>query len=82
MRPGKTQRPLLPPETLRRDRLFDWLATGIRRRVTYVIAEAGFGKTTLIADYLRSSRIRTQYAHYSTVMREQLGVEPPPLESI
>ena len=23
-----------------------------------------------------------QYAHYASVMREQLGVEPPPLESI
>ncbi len=23
-----------------------------------------------------------QYAHYATVMREQLGVEPPPLESL
>ena len=59
MRPGKTQRPLLPDETLRRDRLFDTLAAGTRRRVTYVVAEAGFGKTTLVADYLRSSRIRT-----------------------
>ena len=59
MRPGKTQRPLLPDETLRRDRLFDTLAAGTRHRVTYVVAEAGFGKTTLVADYLRSSRIRT-----------------------
>jgi DNA-binding SARP family transcriptional activator len=23
-----------------------------------------------------------QYSHYATVMRDQLGVEPPPLESI
>jgi DNA-binding SARP family transcriptional activator len=23
-----------------------------------------------------------QYAHYATAMREQLGVEPPPLESL
>jgi DNA-binding SARP family transcriptional activator len=23
-----------------------------------------------------------QYAHYATLMREQLGIEPPPLESI
>ncbi len=59
LRPGKIQRPLLPEETLRRDRLFDWLATATRRRATYIVAEAGFGKTTLVADYLRSSRIRT-----------------------
>jgi ATP/maltotriose-dependent transcriptional regulator MalT/DNA-binding SARP family transcriptional activator len=59
MRPGKTQRPLLPDETLRRDRLFHCLAAGIHRRVTYVVAEAGFGKTTLVADFLRNSQIRT-----------------------
>jgi ATP/maltotriose-dependent transcriptional regulator MalT/DNA-binding SARP family transcriptional activator len=59
MRPGKTQRPLLPEETLRRDRLFEWLAARIHRKVTYVVAEAGFGKTTLVADFLRNSRVRT-----------------------
>ena len=59
LRPGKIQRPLLPSETLRRDRLFDWLDVRARRRVVYVVAEAGFGKTTLIADYLRRSRLRT-----------------------
>jgi ATP/maltotriose-dependent transcriptional regulator MalT/DNA-binding SARP family transcriptional activator len=59
LRPGKIQRPLLPPETLRRDRLFDWLAARASHRVVYIVAEAGFGKTTLIADYLRRSRLRT-----------------------
>lgn len=59
MRPGKTQRPLLPADTLRRDRLFDWLETREDRRVVFVVTEAGFGKTTLVADYLRRSRTRT-----------------------
>jgi DNA-binding SARP family transcriptional activator/tetratricopeptide (TPR) repeat protein len=59
LRPGKVQRPLLPPETLRRDRLFNWLEARATRRVVYVVAEAGFGKTTLVADFLRRSRIRT-----------------------
>ncbi len=59
LRPGKIQRPLLPPETLRRDRLFTWLETRASRRVLYVVAEAGFGKTTLVADFLRRSRVRT-----------------------
>lgn len=59
LRPGKVQRPLLPEETLRRDRLFDWLEDRANRRVIYVVAEAGFGKTTLIADFLRRSRVRT-----------------------
>ena len=59
LRPGKVQRPLLPPETLRRDRLFEWLKARATRRVVYVVAEAGFGKTTLVADFLRRSRVRT-----------------------
>jgi LuxR family maltose regulon positive regulatory protein len=59
LRPGKVQRPLLPPETLRRDRLFAWLEARASRRVVYVVAEAGFGKTTLVADFLRRSRVRT-----------------------
>ncbi len=59
LRSGKTQRPLLPEDTIRRDRLFDWLEARDDRRVLFVVAEAGFGKTTLVADYLRRSRTRT-----------------------
>jgi DNA-binding SARP family transcriptional activator/tetratricopeptide (TPR) repeat protein len=58
LRPVKIQRPVLTEETLPRDRLFDWLGSRAGRRVVYVIAEAGFGKTTLVADYLRRSRLR------------------------
>src|ERR1035437_2289986 len=60
LRSAKVQRPILPDETLRRDRLFDWLEARASRRVIYVIAEAGFGKTTLVADYLRRSQLRTR----------------------
>ena len=59
LRPGKVQRPYLPDETLQRDRLFDWLDARASRRIFYLIAEAGFGKTTLVADFLRRSRLRT-----------------------
>ena len=58
LRPGKIQRPFLPDETLSRDRLFDWLDARAGRRLIYVTAEAGFGKTTLVADYLRRSKLR------------------------
>jgi DNA-binding SARP family transcriptional activator/tetratricopeptide (TPR) repeat protein len=59
LRRGKVQRPLLPDDTLRRDRLLDWMAAKVRCRIIYVVAEAGFGKTTLVADFTRRSRIRT-----------------------
>ena len=61
LRRGKIQRPLLPDDTLPRDRLFDWLDARASRRVIYVVAEAGFGKTTLVADFLRRSRLRTYW---------------------
>jgi ATP/maltotriose-dependent transcriptional regulator MalT/DNA-binding SARP family transcriptional activator len=56
---GKVQRPVLPHETLRRDRLLDWLARRADKRVVLLIAEAGFGKTTLIGDHTRRSRLRS-----------------------
>ena len=56
---GKIQRPLLPETTLRRDRLLAWMGSRDNCRVVYLVAEAGFGKTTLIADFARRSRLRT-----------------------
>jgi ATP/maltotriose-dependent transcriptional regulator MalT/DNA-binding SARP family transcriptional activator len=56
---GKIRRPLLPEETLRRDRLLRWLESQGNRTVVYIVAEAGFGKTTLVADFARRSRLRT-----------------------
>ena len=58
LRAGKIQRPSLAEETLSRDRLLNYLADKAGHRVIYVIAEAGFGKTTLVADYLRRSQLR------------------------
>lgn len=59
LRPAKIQRPFLPKETLRRDRLFGRLEANEGQRLLYIVAEAGFGKTTLIADFLRHSQVRT-----------------------
>src|SRR5947209_5050624 len=48
---AKVQRPPLPAATLHRHRLFQWLDDHISRRVVFVTAEAGYGKTTLLADW-------------------------------
>src|SRR5258705_11435073 len=56
---GKIQRPLLREETLARHRLLDWLDVKIHNRVMFVIAEAGYGKTTLLADFSRRTHLRT-----------------------
>src|SRR4029079_15263746 len=44
---GKVHAPSLRDDTLARDRLLDWLSVKIHSRVVLLIAEAGYGKTTL-----------------------------------
>ena len=59
IQPAKVQRPPLRDETLARDRLLDWLAAKIHHRVILVLADAGYGKTTLLADFSQRTRLRT-----------------------
>ena len=61
IQPAKVQRPQLRDETLARDRLLDWLAAKIHQRVILVLADAGYGKTTLLADFSRRTRLRTMW---------------------
>jgi ATP/maltotriose-dependent transcriptional regulator MalT len=56
---AKVQAPPLREETLSRDRLLDWLHLKIHSRVILVLADAGYGKTTLLADFARRTRLRT-----------------------
>ena len=55
---AKVQRPPLRAATLRRERLTKWLDEHAGRRVIFVSAEAGYGKTTLLADWARYARMR------------------------
>ena len=55
---SKVQAPPLREQTLARDRLLDWLAVKVHSPGGPVIAEAGYGKTTLLADFSRRTRIR------------------------
>ena len=58
---AKVQRPPLRRETLRRERLLDWLKVKIHHRIVLVTAEAGYGKTTLLADFARHHRRPTMW---------------------
>src|SRR5258706_4427733 len=58
---SKVQAPPLRDETLARDRLLEWLAVKIHGRVSLVVAEAGYGKTTLLSDFSRRTRVRTMW---------------------
>ena len=55
---GKVQPPLLPSETLDRGRLLEWMAAKIHSRLVLIVADAGYGKTTLLADWSRRTRAR------------------------
>ena len=59
IQPSKIQAPALRDETLARDRLLDWLAAKAHSRVLLILADAGYGKTTLLADFSRRTRLRT-----------------------
>ena len=59
IQPAKIQGPPLRDQTLARDRLLDWLAAKVHQRVILVLADAGYGKTTLLADFSRRTRLRT-----------------------
>src|SRR6476661_68020 len=56
---AKVQPPPLREETLARHRLLDWLAAKIHQRVVLLLADAGYGKTTLLADFSGRTRLRT-----------------------
>jgi len=58
VQPSKIQAPPLRDETLPRERLLDWLAVKIHNRIVLLAAEAGYGKTTLLADFSRRTRVR------------------------
>ena len=62
----KIQRPALRSETLQRDRLLDWLSAQSESRVILVTAEAGYGKTTLLADFSRRTRRRVLWYRIDT----------------
>jgi ATP/maltotriose-dependent transcriptional regulator MalT/DNA-binding SARP family transcriptional activator len=55
---SKVQPPPVRAETLARPRLLDWLTTHSSDRVKLIVAEAGYGKTTLLADYARRTLSR------------------------
>ena len=73
IQPGKVQAPALRDETLARTRLLDWLDVKIHSRVVFVIADAGYGKTTLLADFARRTRLRTLWYRIDEEDRDWVG---------
>jgi LuxR family maltose regulon positive regulatory protein len=53
--------PPMPTEMLRRPRLVEILTTGLDRRLTLVSAPVGFGKTTLLSEWIASTTLPTSW---------------------
>jgi ATP/maltotriose-dependent transcriptional regulator MalT/DNA-binding SARP family transcriptional activator len=70
---GKVQAPLLRDDTLARDRLLDWLSIKIHSRAVLLVAEAGYGKTTLLADFSRRTRVRVLWFRLDRGDRDWVG---------
>jgi LuxR family maltose regulon positive regulatory protein len=70
---SKVQAPPLRDETLARDRLLDWLSVKIHRRAVLLVAEAGYGKTTLLADFSRRTRVRVLWFRLDRGDRDWVG---------
>ena len=58
--------PPLRSELVSRSRLFDRLNQCIRRKLTLISAPAGFGKTTLLADWVHRSKISVSWFSVDT----------------
>ncbi len=69
---AKIHRPLLRHDTLSRERLNSWLEKAARSRLALVIAEAGFGKTTFLADWSSRTKRRTSWYRLETDDRDWL----------
>src|SRR4029078_6859477 len=70
---SKVHAPPLRDDTLARDRLLDWLSVKIHSRVVLLVAEAGYGKTTLLAGFSTRTRVRVLWFRRDSGDRDWLG---------
>ena len=71
---SKVKSPPLRDETLARGRLLEWLEAKIHHRLVLITAEAGYGKTTLLADFSRRTRLRTLWYRLDETDRDWVTV--------
>lgn len=67
---SKIEPPSLRDSTLSRQRLIDRLTEAVTSRVTLLVAEAGYGKTTLLADFSARAGIRCLWYRLDSTDRD------------
>ena len=73
VQPAKIHLPLLRQDVLSRKRLNGWLDEAASGRVALIIAEAGFGKTTMLADWARHTKRATVWYRLESDDRDWLA---------
>jgi DNA-binding SARP family transcriptional activator len=72
IQPAKIHCPLARDDTLTRERLNSWVEQAVAGRLALIVAEAGFGKTTLLADWARHTRRMTAWYRLESDDRDWL----------
>ena len=72
IQPAKIHCPLARDDTLTRERLNSWVERAVAGRLALIVAEAGFGKTTLLADWARHTRRMTAWYRLESDDRDWL----------
>lgn len=67
---SKVEAPPVRDQTLARPRLLSWLSDHLGDRVKLIVAEAGYGKTTLLADFARRDVVRCLWYKLETSDRD------------
>jgi ATP/maltotriose-dependent transcriptional regulator MalT/DNA-binding SARP family transcriptional activator len=72
IQPAKIHCPPPRDDTLSRERLNSWMERAVAGRLVLVVAEAGFGKTTLLADWARHTTRATAWYRLESDDRDWL----------
>src|SRR5215210_2964614 len=62
--------PPAPPKVVLRSRLLDRLNAGLHRKLTLIAAPAGFGKTTLLSEWIAS--LSTEFSNRNQTQNSKL----------
>lgn len=71
---GKVRPPVIRPTTLERPRLLGWLERHAQQRVRVIVAEAGYGKSTLIADHVKRTGRRVAWYRLEATDADWVGM--------
>ncbi|MBE3561068.1 MAG: hypothetical protein IMW89_17875 [Ktedonobacteraceae bacterium] len=72
----KLQWPRLPKSLLTRERLLQLLDEALEYRVTLISAPAGYGKTTLVGQWLAERSVRPDFPHVASVTLDEGDNDP------